>query len=252
MAQPANSPFRGSNPHAHDGLGSPALTTAEAGPPCAGSWAGSDPAARSGLWRLPDGPARRRWRATTPEATGHSRARSRRHRSSTGERVECFAVGDRIGVPWLGHTCGTCSYCRSERENLCDNPGFTGYTLDGGYAEYALADFRYCFPIPDRYGDAEAAPLLCAGLIGYRSLVMAGDGRRLGIYGFGAAAHIITQVARFQGREVYAFTRPGDVEAQQFARELGAVWTGDSTQAPPEELDAAMTCSSGLAGTGSN
>jgi alcohol dehydrogenase, propanol-preferring len=157
-----------------------------------------------------------------------------------GERVERFAVGDRVGVPWLGHTCGTCSYCRSGRENLCDNPGFTGYTLDGGYAEYALADYRYCFPIPEPYGNADAAPLLCAGLIGYRSLVMAGDAHRLGIYGFGAAAHIIAQVARFQGREVYAFTRPGDAEAQEFARELGAVWAGDSTQAPPEELDAAI------------
>jgi alcohol dehydrogenase, propanol-preferring len=157
-----------------------------------------------------------------------------------GERVERIAVGDRVGVPWLGHTCGTCRYCRSGRENLCDNPGFTGYTLDGGYADYLVADFRYCFPIPEHYGDAEAAPLLCAGLIGYRSLVMAGDARRVGIYGFGAAAHIIAQVARFQGREVYAFTRSGDVEAQQFARELGAVWAGDSTQAPPEKLDAAI------------
>jgi propanol-preferring alcohol dehydrogenase len=157
-----------------------------------------------------------------------------------GERAERFREGERVGVPWLGHTCGVCRYCRSGRENLCDQPGFTGYTRDGGYAEYTLADQRYCFPLPASYGDAEAAPLLCAGLIGYRSLVLAGNARRLGIYGFGAAAHIIAQVARHQGREVYAFTRPGDAEAQQFARELGAVWAGDSTALPPEELDAAI------------
>jgi alcohol dehydrogenase, propanol-preferring len=157
-----------------------------------------------------------------------------------GERVERFRQGDRMGVPWLGHTCGACRYCRSGRENLCDRSGFTGYTLDGGYADYMLADHRYCFPLPAGYADAQAAPLLCAGLIGYRSLVMAGDARRLGIYGFGAAAHIISQVARHQGREVYAFTRPGDEEAQRFARELGAVWAGDSTSLPPEELDAAI------------
>jgi propanol-preferring alcohol dehydrogenase len=157
-----------------------------------------------------------------------------------GERVERFRESDRVGVPWLGHTCGACRYCLSGLENLCDRPGFTGYTLDGGYAEYTLADQRYCFPIPVGYGDAQAAPLLCAGLIGYRSLVLAGDARRLGIYGFGAAAHIVAQVARHQGREVYAFTRPGDVEAQRFARELGAVWAGDSGSSPPEELDAAI------------
>jgi propanol-preferring alcohol dehydrogenase len=157
-----------------------------------------------------------------------------------GVRVERFGEGDRVGVPWLGHTCGTCRYCRSGRENLCDRPGFTGYTLDGGYAEYTLADQRYCFPLPAGYGDAEAAPLLCAGLIGYRSLVMAGEARRLGIYGFGAAASIVIQVARHQGRQVYAFTRPGDDEGQQFARELGAVWAGTSTELPPEELDAAI------------
>jgi propanol-preferring alcohol dehydrogenase len=157
-----------------------------------------------------------------------------------GERAERFREGDRVGVPWLGHTCGACRYCLSGRENLCDRAGFTGYTLDGGYAEYTLADQRYCFPLPAAYGDAEAAPLLCAGLIGYRSLVLAGDARRLGIYGFGAAAHIIAQVARHQGRQVYAFTRPGDAPAQQFARELGAVWAGDSTSLPPEELDAAI------------
>jgi propanol-preferring alcohol dehydrogenase len=143
-------------------------------------------------------------------------------------------------VPWLGFTCGTCRYCRAGRENLCDQARFTGYQLDGGYAEYTVADHRYCFPIPAGYPDAEAAPLLCAGLIGYRSLVMAGEGQRLGIYGFGAAAHIIAQVARHQGRQVYAFTRAGDVEGQQFARELGAVWAGASGTPPPEELDAAI------------
>jgi propanol-preferring alcohol dehydrogenase len=157
-----------------------------------------------------------------------------------GQRVERFSVGERVGVPWLGWTCGTCSYCRSGRENLCDQARFTGYHLDGGYAEYVLADQRYAFALPVAYGDAEAAPLLCAGLIGYRSLVMAGDGRRVGLYGFGAAAHIIVQVARHQGRAVYAFTRPGDTEGQQFARDLGALWAGGSDQTPPEELDAAI------------
>jgi propanol-preferring alcohol dehydrogenase len=157
-----------------------------------------------------------------------------------GERVERYAVGDRVGVPWLGFTCGTCRYCRAGRENLCDQARFTGYQLDGGYAESTLADQRYCFPVPAGYPDAEAAPLLCAGLIGYRSLVMAGEGQRLGIYGFGAAAHIIAQVARHQGRQVYAFTREGDSEGQQFARELGAVWAGASGTPPPEELDAAI------------
>jgi propanol-preferring alcohol dehydrogenase len=157
-----------------------------------------------------------------------------------GERVERFAVGDRIGVPWLGFTCGKCPYCVSGRENLCDFARFTGYTIDGGYAEYTIADERYCFPIPAGYSDAEAAPLLCAGLIGYRSLVMAGEARRLGLYGFGAAAHIIAQVARHQGRQVFAFTRPGDQAAQQFAQQLGAVWAGDSTAPPPEALDAAI------------
>jgi propanol-preferring alcohol dehydrogenase len=160
--------------------------------------------------------------------------------SARGERVERFLVGDRVGVPWLGWTCGKCRYCLSGRENLCDFARFTGYQIDGGYAEYTLADQRYCFPLPDGYSDAEAAPLLCAGLIGYRSLVMAGDARRLGLYGFGAAAHIIAQVARYQGREVYAFTKPGDGGGQQFARSLGAVWAGDSNVLPPEELDAAI------------
>ncbi|HEY1377925.1 MAG TPA: zinc-dependent alcohol dehydrogenase family protein [Gemmataceae bacterium] len=157
-----------------------------------------------------------------------------------GAAATRFAAGDRVGVPWLGHTCGVCPYCRSGRENLCDNPQFTGYTLDGGYAEYTVADHRYCFPLPAAYPDAEAAPLLCAGLIGYRSLVMAGDGKRLGLYGFGAAAHIVAQVAQHQGREVYAFVRPGDAAARQFALDLGAVWAGDSDRPAPVPLDAAI------------
>ena len=148
--------------------------------------------------------------------------------------------GRRLGVPWLGWTCGECRYCRSGRENLCDRARFTGYDLDGGYAEWAVADERFCFPIPDGYPDSQAAPLLCAGLIGYRSLRLAGDAERLGLYGFGAAAHIVAQVARAQGRRVFAFTRPGDEEAQAFARELGAEWAGGSDEAPPEELDAAI------------
>lgn len=151
-----------------------------------------------------------------------------------------FAIGDRVGIPWLGHTCGVCPFCREGRENLCDAPGFTGYQIDGGYAEYAVADADYCFPIPEGLGDVEAAPLLCAGLIGYRALRMAGDAKTLGIYGFGAAAHIVTQVARYQERTVYAFTSPGDKEAQAFARELGCVWAGGSDEAPPAPLDAAM------------
>jgi propanol-preferring alcohol dehydrogenase len=157
-----------------------------------------------------------------------------------GESVTGFREGQRVGVPWLGHTCGACGYCRSGRENLCDQARFTGYQIDGGYAEYTVADHRFCIPIPDAYPDAEAAPLLCAGLIGYRSWRMAGEGRRLGIYGFGAAGHIVVQIARHQGQEVYAFTRPGDAEAQAFARELGATWTGGSDEAPPEPLDAAI------------
>jgi propanol-preferring alcohol dehydrogenase len=160
--------------------------------------------------------------------------------AAKGERVERFAVGDRVGVPWLGFTCGVCRYCKVGRENLCDNAKFTGCQIDGGYAEYTVADQHYCFPIPETYPDAEAAPLLCAGLIGYRSLVLTGEARRLGLYGFGAAAHLVAQVARHQGRDVYAFTRAGDVEGQRFARELGAVWTGDSETRPPEELDAAI------------
>jgi len=157
-----------------------------------------------------------------------------------GPGVDGLAPGTRIGVPWLGWTCGRCVYCTTGRENLCDEARFTGYQIDGGYAEYAVADARYVFPLPDAYGDAEAAPLLCAGLIGYRSLVAAGDSRRLGIYGFGAAAHIVCQVAVWQGREVYAFTRPGDTAAQAFARELGATWAGESGERPPAPLDAAI------------
>jgi alcohol dehydrogenase, propanol-preferring len=158
----------------------------------------------------------------------------------TGERVERFAAGDRVGVPWLGWTCNKCRYCRSGRENLCDNARFTGYQIDGGYAEYAVADHRFCFSIPDGDPDLQVAPLLCAGLIGYRSLRMTGDAERLGLYGFGASAHIVIQVASHQGRRVFAFTRVGDTEAQRFARRLGAVWADDSRQPPPEELDAAI------------
>jgi propanol-preferring alcohol dehydrogenase len=160
--------------------------------------------------------------------------------AAAGPGVTHFAVGRRVGVPWLGWTCGACAFCRSGRENLCDRARFTGYQLDGGYAEYAVADARYVFPLPDGYSDLEAAPLLCAGLIGYRSLVAAGGGERLGLYGFGAAAHIVAQVARHQGRRVFAFTRPGDAAAQAFARALGAEWAGDSGTAPPEPLDAAI------------
>ena len=160
--------------------------------------------------------------------------------AATGEGVERFSEGARVGIPWLGATCGACRYCRAGHENLCARPAFTGYQLDGGYAEYALADARYCFPIPGHYGDAEAAPLMCAGLIGYRALRLAGEAERLGLYGFGAAAHIVAQVARYQGRRVFAFTRPGDAQAQAFAAELGAEWAGASGEAPPEPLDAAI------------
>jgi propanol-preferring alcohol dehydrogenase len=149
-------------------------------------------------------------------------------------------VGDRVGVPWLGWTCGECTYCRSGRENLCDRARFTGYQIDGGYADYAIADSRYCLPIPAGYPDLQAAPLLCAGLIGYRCLRMAGDALRLGVYGFGSAAHIVIQVARHRGQRVYAFTRPGDHAAQSFAAELGADWVGESEAVPPEPLDAAI------------
>jgi propanol-preferring alcohol dehydrogenase len=158
----------------------------------------------------------------------------------TGAGVDRFAVGDRVGVPWLGWTCGVCEFCRSGRENLCDNARFTGYQIDGGYAELTVADQRYCFAIPAGFDDIAAAPLMCAGLIGYRTLRLAGDGERIGIYGFGAAAHIIAQVARHQGRRIFAFTRPGDAAAQDFARGLGAVWAGGSEEMPPEPLDAAL------------
>jgi propanol-preferring alcohol dehydrogenase len=157
-----------------------------------------------------------------------------------GEGVERFRLGERVGVPWLGWSCGECRFCRSGRENLCPKARFTGYQIDGGYEEYAVADARFCFPIAGEASDAEAAPLLCAGLIGYRSLVKAGDARNLGIYGFGAAAHIVAQVARHQSRRVFAFTRAGDGAAQDFARGLGAVWAGASEDAPPEALDAAI------------
>jgi propanol-preferring alcohol dehydrogenase len=160
--------------------------------------------------------------------------------AAVGRDVARLAEGDRVGIPWLGWSCGECRFCRSGRENLCDRARFTGYTIDGGYAEYALADQRFCFPIAGEVSDAAASPLLCAGLIGYRSLVMAGDARRLGIYGFGAAAHIVAQVARWQGREVYAFTRPGDETAKAFARDHGAGWAGDSGEAPPAPMDAAI------------
>jgi propanol-preferring alcohol dehydrogenase len=157
-----------------------------------------------------------------------------------GERVERFSVGDRIGVPWLGYADGTCRYCLAGRENLCDAARFTGYQLDGGYAGYASAHHHFCFPIPEGYPDLQSAPLLCAGLIGYRSLVATGDAERLGLYGFGASAHIVAQVAAHQGRKIFAFTRDGDEEGQDFARELGAAWAGGSDGGPPEELDAAI------------
>lgn len=159
---------------------------------------------------------------------------------AVGENAARFRAGDRVGVPWLGWTCGECEYCRSGRENLCDRARFTGYTIDGGYAEYAVADERFCFAIPPQFGDIEAAPLLCAGLIGYRALRLAGDAERIGLYGFGAAAHIVAQVARHRGQRVFAFTKPGDTQGQAFARSLGAVWAGDSAMMPPEQLDAVL------------
>jgi propanol-preferring alcohol dehydrogenase len=159
---------------------------------------------------------------------------------AVGQRVEGLTLGDRVGIPWLGRTCGHCGYCQSGRENLCDEAQFTGYQVDGGYSEYTVADSRFCFRIPEGYADLQAAPLLCAGLIGYRALGMAGDAGRLGFYGFGAAAHILIQVARHQGRQVYAYTRPGDVSGQAFALKLGAVWAGDSSQMAPQKLEAAI------------
>jgi propanol-preferring alcohol dehydrogenase len=157
-----------------------------------------------------------------------------------GDGVSELSVGDRVGIPWLGYSCGECEFCTRGRENLCRNARFTGYHIDGGYAEYAVADVDYTFKLPAGYSDVEAAPLLCAGLIGYRSYRMAGDGKRLGLYGFGAAAHIIAQVAAHEGREVFAFTSPGDTEAQQFARDFGVTWAGASNEAPPDALDAAI------------
>ncbi len=157
-----------------------------------------------------------------------------------GDGASRFAAGDRVGVPWLGWTCSRCRYCAEGAENLCDEARFTGYHLDGGFAERTVAHERFCFPIPAAFTDLEAAPLLCAGLIGYRTLRMAGDPRTVGIWGFGAAAHLVAQVARFEGREVYAFTRPGDAASQAFARSLGAAWAGGSDERPPEPLDAAL------------
>ena len=157
-----------------------------------------------------------------------------------GEGVEGFSAGDRVGIPWLGWTDGECVYCRSNRENLCDRARFTGYTIDGGYAEFTVGDARFCFHLPELYNDVEAAPLLCAGLLGYRSLRKAGDARRLGIYGFGNAAHLVGQIALYQGRELFVFTRPGDKAGQESARRLGAVWAGGSDEMPPEKLDAAI------------
>jgi len=160
--------------------------------------------------------------------------------AAIGAGVLGFAPGERVGIPWLGHTCGVCPYCRSGRENLCDAPLFTGYTRDGGYATHTIADANYCFPLPEGTDDVAAAPLLCAGLIGWRSYRMAGEGAALGLYGFGAAAHILAQVAAWQGRRIYAFTRPDDAAAQAFAKSLGAVWAGGSGDLPPEPLDAAI------------
>ncbi len=160
--------------------------------------------------------------------------------AALGRGVEGFRTGERVGVPWLGSTCGACEFCRSGRENLCEQARFTGYQIDGGYADHALADARYCFPVGGSYGDAEAAPLMCAGLIGYRALRKAGDPQRLGLYGFGAAAHIVAQLARYEGRTVFAFARSGDEAAMAFARELGAAWAGPSDALPPEPLDAAI------------
>lgn len=175
--------------------------------------------------------------ATLPIVLGHEIVG---HVARVGNGTQRFREGDRVGIPWLAWTDGTCRYCTSGRENLCDRARFTGYTIDGGYAEYTIADERYCFSIPQRFGDVEAAPLLCAGLIGFRSLRLAGEGKNVGLYGFGASAHIVAQVAAYRGQCVFAFTRPGDSRGQEFARSLGAAWAGDSTQQPPEPLDAAI------------
>ncbi|MFC4346840.1 zinc-dependent alcohol dehydrogenase family protein [Kordiimonas lipolytica] len=157
-----------------------------------------------------------------------------------GPRVTGFSIGDRVGVPWLGRTCGECPYCQSGRENLCENAAFTGYTLDGGFADYMVANHHYCFPVPDTFSDVNAAPLMCAGLIGFRAYRMTGSAQHIGLYGFGAAAHIMTQIARHQARKIYAFTKPGDKKAQAFASSLGATWAGNSDETPPHPLDAAI------------
>jgi alcohol dehydrogenase, propanol-preferring len=175
------------------------------------------------------------------EEIGEEMSEGRERPDSRGTKtVPRFRIGDRVGIPWLGWTDGDCSYCRSGRENLCNNGRFTGYTIDGGYAEFTVADVRYCFHLPDHYDDVEVAPLLCAGLIGYRSYRKTGDARRLGMYGFGNAAHLIAQIAIYEGRELFVFTRPGDKATQQGAKALGAVWTGGSDEMPPEKLDAAI------------
>jgi len=168
----------------------------------------------------------------------------REHAKNFGVRNPQFKIGDRVGIPWLGWTDGECAYCQSNRENLCDRARFTGYTIDGGYAEFTVADARFCFPLPDGYNDVEVAPLLCAGLIGYRSYRKTGGARRLGIYGFGNAAHLIAQIALFEGRELFVFTRPGDTARQQDAKKLGALWAGGSDEMPPEKLDAAIVFAS--------
>ena len=162
------------------------------------------------------------------------------HVEEVGPNVKKFRESDRVGIPWLGWTCGECKFCRSGRENLCERARFTGYNIDGGYAEFAVADARFCFPLPDQFNNVAAAPLLCAGLIGFRALRKCGDPKRLGLYGFGAAAHIVAQVARFEGRDVFAFTRAGDVDTQKFAQRMGAKWAGGSDERPPEKLDAAI------------
>src|SRR5215510_8259271 len=174
------------------------------------------------------------------EEIGEDRWEGPERPDSRTKAAPTFQIGDRVGIPWLGWTDGDCAYCRSGRENLCDNARFTGYTIDGGYADFTVADARYCFHLPDRYDDVEVAPLLCAGLIGYRSYRKTGDARRLGIYGFGNAAHLIAQIAIYEGRELFAFTQPGDEATQRSAKALGAVWAGGSDEMPPEKLDAAI------------